>query len=80
MGSSVAKCLLVGCRFGVLVEHFRKPRNQPAIGFDGRHKPLIFKIKLKRDLVWAGPVEKGLEFRPARPLNRTWAKIAALLT
>jgi hypothetical protein len=28
MGSSVAKILLVGCRFGVLVEHFRKPRNR----------------------------------------------------
>jgi hypothetical protein len=30
MGSSVAKILLVRCRFGVLVEHFRKPRNQPG--------------------------------------------------
>jgi hypothetical protein len=38
MGSLVANFCSFRCRFGVLVEHFRKPRNQPAIGRDGRQQ------------------------------------------
>jgi hypothetical protein len=55
MGSSVAKFLLVCCRLGVLVEHFRKPRNQPAAGLVGRQQAPDIKMELKRDLSLDGP-------------------------
>jgi hypothetical protein len=51
MGSSVAKFLLFNCRFGVLVEHFRKPRNRP----DGRQQAPDIQMELKRDLSSGGP-------------------------
>jgi hypothetical protein len=55
MGSSVANFLLVRCRFGVLVEHFRKPRNRPATGSIHRQQAPDIQMELKRDLSLGGP-------------------------